>query len=146
MQQKSDTIRTMFERCLYFNVNALARRVNAIWDEAFAEFKLSPAHAYLLRLVLEHPGLTQTQVSSELKLEKSTVTRFVSTLEEKKLIRRERQGREALLYPTVSAKKIQHRLNKKSDVLYQTMINTIGKKDLTSLVKELRDTGDSLSY
>lgn len=134
----------MFERCLYFNVNALARKVNTIWDEAFAEFDLSPAHAYLLRLLLEQPGLTQTQITQELRLEKSTVTRFVTVLENKKLVSREKHGREVLAYPTANAKALQDKLNKKGDQLYQKMIDSLGKSKVTGLVADLRKTGDKL--
>ena len=134
----------MFERCLYFNVNALARRVNTIWDVAFAEFDLSPSHAYLLRLLLEQPGLTQTQISKELKLEKSTVTRFVTVLENKKLVTREKLGREVLAYPTVKARALQEQLNIKGDELYQKMIDSLGKNKMTELVGDLRKTGDKL--
>jgi len=135
----------MFERCLYFNVNALARKVNTIWDEAFAEFDLSPAHAYMLRLILEKPGLTQTAITTELKLEKSTVTRFVSVLESKALLRRERQGREVQVFPTARAKALEQKLNIKGNALYQQMVNSVGKSELASLVSTLRDTGNSLS-
>ena len=134
----------MFERCLYFNVNALARNVNAIWHEAFAEFDLSPAHAYLLRLLLETPGLTHTQITRELKLEKSTVTRFVTVLENKQLLTRERQGREVLVNPTAKAYKLQQQLNDKGDELYNKMIDSMGKGNLTELVSNLRKTGNAL--
>lgn len=135
----------MFERCLYFNVNALARRVNTIWDEAFSEFDLSPAHAYLLRLLLESPGLTQTQITRELKLEKSTVTRFVTVLEAKLLLSRDRQGREVLVYPTAKAYRLQKRLNVKGDVLYQKMVDALGKSKLTELVGSMRLSGTELN-
>lgn len=135
----------MFERCLYFNVNALARRVNAIWDEAFAEFDLSPAHAYLLRLLLVNPGLTHTQITRELKLEKSTVTRFVTALENRQLLTRERQGRVVLVNPTAKAYKLQQQLTNKGDELYKKMIDTVGKDNLTELVTRLRDTGNTLT-
>jgi DNA-binding MarR family transcriptional regulator len=135
----------MFERCLYFNVNALARRVNTIWDEAFSEFDLSPAHAYLLRLLLESPGLTQTQITRELKLEKSTVTRFVTVLEAKVLLSRDRQGREVLVYPTAKAYRLQKRLNAKGDALYQKMIDALGKSKLTELVGSMRLSGTELN-
>ena len=134
----------MFERCLYFNVNALARRVNTIWDEAFSEFELSPAHAYLLRLLLEQPGLTQTQIAQELKLEKSTVTRFVTVLLKKKLVIREKHGREVLAYPTKKAKALQRQLNARGDELYKKMINSLGKREMTSLVGDLRKVGKNL--
>jgi DNA-binding MarR family transcriptional regulator len=132
----------MFERCLYFNINALTRAVNRTWDEAFAEFNLSPSHAYLLRLVLSRPGLTPKQISLELKLEKSTVTRFLDALAKKGFIRRKQNvsgdAREQGIYPTTKSEKIAARLEEKGSELYQKMIENIGKKELTTLVTELR--------
>lgn len=135
----------MFERCLYFNVNALARKVNAIWDQAFAEFELSPAHAYLLRLVLESPGITQTRIAEELKLEKSTVTRFINVLEDRRLLKRSKAGRETMVNPTALAKKLQKRLNQKGDELYQSIQASVGMSGLVTLVNDLRKTGSLLN-
>lgn len=132
----------MFERCLYFNVNALTRAVNRKWDEAFAEFDLSPAHAYLLRLSLSSPGLTPKQLSHELKLEKSTVTRFITALDKKGLVQRKSSdsgdAREQAIYPTKKAEKMARKLENKGETLYQSMVDTIGKTELTALVKNLR--------
>ena len=72
----------MFERCIYFNSNAFVRRLNRIWDNAYKPTGLSAPHAYLLRLVCHEPGITQKEAGEHLKLEKSTITRFVSVLEE----------------------------------------------------------------
>jgi len=139
----------MFERCLYFNINALTRAVNRIWDEAFAEFDLSPSHAYLLRLTLSNPGLTPKQLSIELKLEKSTITRFLDVLEKKEFIRRKKgisgDAREQGIYPTKKSEKIAVRLEEKGDALYQKMITRIGKSELTSLVSQLRKTGTRIN-
>jgi len=138
----------MFERCLYFNVNALARAVNRIWDEAFAEFDLSPSHAYLLRLVLAEPGLTPKQISRELKLEKSTVTRFLHALEEKKLVNRKSSSsgdaREQGIYPTHKARNMAVRLEEKGNELYHKMMDRIGKARLVDLVGELRNSESQL--
>lgn len=138
----------MFERCLYFNVNALARAVNQIWDEAFAEFDLSPSHAYMLRLVLSRPGLTPKQISQELKLEKSTITRFLDAVQKKGLIRRHKgisgDAREQGIYPTKRAEKIAAQLEETGDALYQKMLASIGKAELTSLVAQLRKTEASM--
>lgn len=133
----------MFERCLYFNINALTRAVNRIWDNAFAEFELSPSHAYLLRLVLANPGMAPKQIVQELKLEKSTVTRFIDALQKKGLLVRKQaetqDARELGIYPTRKAEKIAAQLEDKGNTLYRQMVKTIGKSDLTSLVKQLRD-------
>lgn len=130
----------MFERCLYFNLNALTRKVNKIWDQAFQEFGLSPAHAYLLRVVLANPGITQQGIATELKLEKSTVTRFVDALEKKGFLLRRKSGREQMVYPTEKAKDIHVKLEAQGNALYQQMLESLGKDNLTELVSELRKT------
>lgn len=132
----------MFERCLYFNINALTRSVNRIWGEAFDEFGLSPSHAYLLRLVISEPGLSPKQISQELKLEKSTITRFLDALEKKEFIRRQKgmtgDAREQGIFPTKKAEKIALQLEEKGNELYKKMMKSIGKSELIELVAELR--------
>jgi len=139
----------MFERCLYFNINALTRAVNRIWDDAFAEFDLSPSHAYLLRLVLTKPGLTPKLISHELKLEKSTVTRSIDALVKKEFIIRKQSisgdAREQGIYPTKKSEKIATNLEDKGNKLYQTMVSNIGKKGLTTLVEQLRNIEDNIT-
>ena len=132
----------MFERCLYFNINALARQVNSIWDDAFAEFDLSPAHAYLLRLVFSQPGIAQKQIALELKLEKSTVTRFVDALQNKGLVTRKKTAsgdpREQNIFATAKASKLADQLNTKGDELYKKMLAQLGKDELKALVEMSR--------
>jgi MarR family transcriptional regulator, organic hydroperoxide resistance regulator len=135
----------MFERCLYFNINALTRKINKIWDQAFSELGFSPAHAYLLRLVLDSPGISQKEIAEELKLEKSTVTRFIDTLQQRGYLKRTRNGRVQIIQPTASAKKLQDQLNTKGDFLYRQMIKAIGRSDLVELVGQLRESSSKLN-
>jgi DNA-binding MarR family transcriptional regulator len=139
----------MFERCLYFNVNALARAVNRIWDDSFKELGLSPAHAYLVRLVLAEPGATQKTIASELKLEKSTVTRFVDALQSKGLLKRSKVGaedsREQRVFPTGKAKRLEAALSRKGNDLYQKMCGNLGETEIKSLVARLREAAQKLS-
>lgn|GEM_PF-694028 len=138
----------MFERCLYFNLNALTRAVNRLWDQAFSEFGLSPAHAYLVRLVLAKPGLSSKQISRELKLEKSTVARFVEAVDKKGYIQRKKNihedAREIGIYPSDKARRIAGKLEQKGDELYQKMIAGFGKQELASFVKALREREQKL--
>jgi len=134
----------MFERCLYFNLNALTRKINKIWEQAFQEFGLSPAHAYLLRVVLGNPGITQQGIATELSLEKSTVARFVEVLEAKGYLLRKKSGRKQLVFPTKMAKSIGARLEEEGNALYRRMKKNLGNDVLVQLVGDLRDTGDKL--
>lgn len=138
----------MFDRCLYFNVNALSRVVNKIWGEAFAEYNLSPAHAYMLRAVLTQPGITQKELAAELRLEKSTVTRFVDVLHDKGLVQRKKgsdsDSRSQHVYPTARAKKLHEGLEMTGKRLYRTMQEVLGQDELARLVGELRDAAKNL--
>ena len=137
----------MFERCLYFNTNALARKLNSVWENAFAQFDLPPSHAYLLRLVLESPGLTQQELARELRLNKSTVARFVAALEKKKLLVREdteSDQREKKVKPSRKAVSIHRDLEKLGNDLYSSMCSSIGKKNVEAFVKAARSINEKL--
>ncbi len=136
----------MFDRCLYFNVNALARKVNKKWTEAFATVGLSPAHGYMLRAVLAEPGLSHKQLGEVLQLEKSTVSRFVDALADKGLVvRRQRDdGREQGVYPRKKALQMQPGLEQLGEQLYEQMVAAIGRKNLTSLVSQLRQVAGKI--
>ena len=136
----------MFERCLYFNSNALVRKVNQTWKQAFKEVGLSPSHAYLLRLVIATPGLSQQMIADELNLEKSTVTRFIDKMEGEGYLTREilsnRQTREHNIYPTDKALALSDKLEAIGDRLYADMLNAVGDDDLNQLVSALRQTSE----
>jgi len=137
----------MFDRCLYFNVNALARVVNKHWSKAFDQFDLSPAHGYMLRVVLSQPGITQKALAGELRLEKSTITRFVDSLQIKGLVRRKSGGgdaREINIHPTAKAIKLHASLENLGDQLYKDMVSAFGKSELSSLVAQLQAGADNL--
>ena len=137
----------MFERCIYFNTNTLARKLNALWEEGFSDFELTPAQGYLLRLVLAQPGMTQQAISLELQLNKSTVTRFVNQLEKKSLLKRtasEGDQRENVIVPSEEALRIQSQLEALGDTLYQSMCDKLGKQNLSSFVKSARKLNEQL--
>jgi len=137
----------MFERCLYFNTNTLARKLNSLWEEAFEPLNLPPSHAYFLRLVLESPGLTQQELAKELRLNKSTITRFVCALERKGLLVRQDSSedhREKIIKPSARATAMHKQLESLGDDLYVSMCEAIGKKNLESFVKAARSFNDVL--
>lgn len=134
----------MFERCLFFNTNALVRRINKRWEEAYEKTGLSPSHAYLLRLVLEKKELSQKQIAEELQLEKSTVTRFIDVLTEKKLLKRMKRGREQMISATDQGKKLKTQLNRIGDKLYADLQAEFGSAELKELVEKIQNTSAKL--
>jgi DNA-binding MarR family transcriptional regulator len=137
----------MFERCLYFNTNSLARKLNSRWEQAFSPFDLPPSHGYLLRLVLENPGLTQQKIAEELRLNKSTVTRFISALEKKGLLARVESSsdqRERVITPSKKAISLHKELQVLGDELYSSMCEILGRNNVESFVKAARSLNDKL--
>lgn len=137
----------MFEECLYFNSNALARTVSRIWAEAYKPFDLSPPHAFLLRVVLAKPGLMPRELAKELSLSRSTVTRFLDSLEKRSLLVRKttaQDGREVQIYPTEAAITIHQELDQTGENLSKLMGEIIGKDDINQTVINLRKLQNAL--
>ncbi len=130
----------MFERCLYFNTNAMVRQLNQVWDSAYQVAGLSAPHAYLLRLICHQSDISQKQVANELSLEKSTVPRFVAVLVGKGLLKRKNgvDGREILLQPTASGKRLGVQLDEIGNGLYKRMRKQLGTDQFDGLVQALR--------
>lgn len=138
----------MFEECLYFNSNALARSVTKIWTEAYREFDLSPPHAFLLRVVLAKPGLLPRELADELKLSRSTISRFLDALEKQGLLTRKatnEDGRELQVYPTKQANKIHKDLDSTGKKLTMRMKKIVGKEELTETIDQLRQIQQLIS-
>ncbi|WP_459865511.1 MarR family winged helix-turn-helix transcriptional regulator [Endothiovibrio diazotrophicus] len=120
-------------------MNALARRVNRVWEEAFRDHGLSPAQGYLLRAVLEQPGISHKGLAEQLALEKSTVTRLVNALERHGLVSREPgDGREIGITPTDTARELDEELDARIKQLNKTLRKRLGKRETRELVKQLR--------
>lgn len=131
----------MFEECLYFNSNALARTVTRIWSDAYKAFELSPPHAFLLRVVLAKPGLMPRELAGELSLSRSTVTRFLDSLEDRGFLIRKmtsKDGREIQVFPTKQAEAIHKELNQTGKKLSRLMGQLIDQEELSLTVSNLR--------
>ncbi len=137
----------MFERCLYFNTNALPRKLNNRWEQAFARFGLTPSQGYLLRVVLERPGLSQQELADELRLEKSTITRFLKALEKKGFVKRSvvsGNARQKAIFPQPGAMGMKGELEALGDELYAGICAALGEDNVKSFVAMSRQMAQSL--
>lgn len=80
----------MYESCPFFMANSIGRKFSRLYDGSFKKLGLTAAQAYLLALVVRQPGLNQSQISSVLKIEASTLTRALERLFVQKLLREEK--------------------------------------------------------
>ena len=97
--------------------------------------------------MLSEPGISQKQLAEELHLDPSTVTRFVDALAERQLVRRDTSNtdrRSAAVFPTAEGKRLQKKLEKIGEGLFQTMQTRLGDKHFQELVSALREARSTL--
>lgn len=119
----------MFDQCLYFNTTALARVLEREWTAAFKPFGLTPAQAFMLRVILEKPGSLQSEVAREMTITRSTATRTLDGLQKLKLIERRtggRDGRELEIHPTARARSIREQINSASGEVTRRLKKSLG--------------------
>lgn len=132
----------MFDQCLYFNTSALARQLDRAWTVAFKPFSLTPPQAFLLRAVLNRPGLSPADLAESLVISRPTATRSLDGLESKGLVQRvasDRDGREFLVRPTRKAEVIKADLNEASGKVTRRLRALLGETEFSSIVSKVRE-------
>ncbi|MFH2093965.1 MAG: MarR family transcriptional regulator [Pseudomonadota bacterium] len=92
----------LLESCLFFNTNALSRNLLKLAQMEFNPLDISPAHASLMLLVYDNPGISPKKLSQSLHLTPSTITRFMDVLVKKDLLIRKTKGKLAFIYPSAN--------------------------------------------
>ena len=131
----------MFDHCLYFNTTALARQLEGEWAKAFEPFDLTPPQAFMLRAVLDQPGLMQYELANALTISRPTATRALDGLKAKGLIERrssDRDGREQAIFPTAPAIAMHASLNEASIQVGKRLKKLLGADVFTDTVTKIR--------
>jgi DNA-binding MarR family transcriptional regulator len=137
----------MFDHCLYFNTTALARQLDREWSAAFAPYGFTPPQAFMLRVVLDRPGLLQSELADELAIARPTATRALDGLQAKGLIERrpsERDGRECTIHPRAKARDLKTELNETSGAVTARLKKLLGTGVFQETVSRLREVRDAL--
>ena len=123
--------------CLYHSANALSRLMTKISDEEFASTGLSSSYAFLLMSVYKKPGIQPKQLSEQLQLTPSTVTRLIEKLEYRGLLERSSTGRSTEVFLTQGGKEMQSRLKKAWESLYKRYADILGADEAKRLTADI---------
>ena len=137
----------MFDQCLYFNTSALARRLEREWTEAFERFDVTPPQGFMLRAVIDRPGMLQRELSEQLFIARPTATRALDGLEAKGYIERRRteeDGREVSILPTAKALAIKAELNGASGAVTARLKRVLGGAEFADAVSKIREVRTAL--
>lgn len=138
----------MFDHCLYFNSSALARLAEREWGTVYAQFGLTPAQGFVLRVVLASPGCLSSQIADTLSIARPTATRLIDMLCQKKLVERrqaESDGREWCVYPSRVGKALERPINDASADIARTLRAKIGPELFELAVSSMHGARKALS-
>lgn len=98
---------------------------------------LAYSHAYLLREVIDNPGVTPTHLSEMLFLSPSTITRLIEKLELKGLVTRRSEGKNTLVEPTEQGKGMSNELWEAWQRVWVRYAAAIGEENVPDLAKQV---------
>lgn len=123
--------------CLYFSANALSRMMTKMADEEFAITGVSASYAFLLMTVNSKPGIQPTEISEQMQLTPSTITRLIEKMEQKGLVERKSIGRITEVYPTPKSLELDSVIKGAWLNLYKRYIDLIGEDEAKKLTSDI---------
>jgi DNA-binding MarR family transcriptional regulator len=136
--------RSKYCTCLYFSSNALARLMTKIADEEFRTTGLTTSYAFLLMTVNEKPGIQPTEISRQMMLTASTVSRLVEKLENKKYLRREYEGKLTRVFPTEKSLVLDKKLRDSWSNLFKKYSDRLGENISINFTTEISKAVEKL--
>ncbi len=133
------------EGCLFFNVNAFSRQMLKLAETSFAPLQLSPAHASLMLILYENPGISPKKLGKLLQLTPSTITRFIDALAKKKLVKRKSSGKTSAIFPTDKGCEIIPAIARAYREFYQNYTRILGTDKAHSLALQISRANEALS-
>ncbi len=124
-------------QCLYYSANALARALTKMAEEEFSVTGLAPSYAFLLMAVNDKPGIQPKEISAQMQLTASTVTRLIEKMEHRGFLERRFIGKFTKVYPTIKSRMLDKKVHAAWDNLYKRYSNLLGEAKGRTLTAEV---------
>ncbi|NFH88677.1 MarR family transcriptional regulator [Clostridium botulinum] len=128
-----------FCECLFFTATRLKKIAAKIAEDELKPLGLSPTYVYILLGVKFKFGITQKELSEELHLKPSTITRLIDKLVINGLVERRAEGKLSHIYLTNDGEKIQEDIQKYRLKLHNRYREILGE-DYNLLTKITNDS------
>ncbi|WP_061414733.1 MarR family winged helix-turn-helix transcriptional regulator [Lactococcus sp. DD01] len=118
------------------DIGTIARALDSISNIEFKELKLAKGQYLYLSRIFENPGINQQQISELLCVDKSTASRAINQLVEKKLIKKvEDTGnkKNKLLYVTSHGKEVYPILNRELHYSTQVALSGLNAQEISQV-------------
>ncbi len=137
--------RHFLEGCLFYNVNAFSRQLLKMAEAEFVSLKLSPAHASLMLILYENPGINPKRLGELLQLTPSTITRFIDALARKNLVKRKNCGKHIEIFPTSKGMEAKSAVAEAYKAFYQAYTRMLGSANAHRLALQINRASQRLA-
>jgi len=132
---KSDE--SVLTKCLFFTSNRLSNIMRKVADEAFSDLDISSSYVYLLVIVNQYCGITQSELAEKLDISASTCTRFVDKLVTQDILRKEYDWKTAHIYITDKGKNTCEQIDSSFEKLYKCYTDILGEDVSNTLANDM---------
>lgn len=123
----------------YQSLAALYRILDAKASPFFKKHQLSISYAALLLAICEQESVSPGKLSEQYQLAPSTVTRLIDKLENRKLVKREKAGKQILITATHQAQKLRNELQRSFEQLEVNYTASLGEALTNKLTNALQE-------
>jgi DNA-binding MarR family transcriptional regulator len=106
-------------------------------EEEFAVTGLAPSYAFLLLAVNDKPGIQPKEISAQMQLTASTVTRLIEKMEHRGFLERKFAGKFTKVYPTIKSRKLDQKIHEAWANLYKRYSELLGEAKGRTLTNEV---------
>ena len=123
--------------CLYYSSNALSRVMTKIADEEFSVVGLASTHAFLLMIVNDKPGIQPKEISKQMRLAQSTITRHIEKLVYRNFLIRDQIGKYTKVFPKQASIDLDNKIRKAWQKLNKRYSAILGKHEAEKLISDI---------
>lgn len=133
----------MFNDCILYNVKNLERKLTKIAEDEFDEIGLHHTYGYILTVIGSKDYVKTKQISKELCLDSSTVTRMVKKLENEGYVQKGSKNSPVDISLTTKGKALIPDIHKAWDNYHFKCEQLLGDEQIT-LINTLKSSVDKL--
>jgi len=124
---------------IHNTLNTFSREISTFFDDHFKEFGLATSYIELILLVKNSSeDCTQKEIAQKMNLDPSTITRFITKLQKKELVEKNRSGRLVTIRLTVTGEKLSMKVEKAYKKAESELEEKLGKQFLDTTEKLLK--------
>lgn len=132
--------------CLFFTANRLNKIAAQIAEEELRKLNMSPTYVYILLGVKFKKGISQKELSEELHLKPSTITRLIDKLVYNGMVERKIDGKLSRIYLTKLGEDIQEDIQMARIKLHNKYKEILGKEEYENLLELTNSSAKLLEW